>query len=83
LNASARKQALSELARILRTEREKRGLSKTDVATKAGISSMMVGLVESGARNPTVDTLLRLASALEIDPAELLRRSLSPRRISK
>jgi transcriptional regulator with XRE-family HTH domain len=36
---------------------------------------MMVSFVERGMRNPTLDTLLRLTGALEIDPVEVLRRA--------
>jgi transcriptional regulator with XRE-family HTH domain len=58
---------------LLRQERERQGLSMTEVAERAGLSQQMVSYVERGMRNPTLDTLLRMAQALETDPSELLR----------
>jgi transcriptional regulator with XRE-family HTH domain len=46
------------------------------VAERAGLSQQMVSYVEREMRNPTLETLLRIAAALEIDLAELLGRAL-------
>lgn len=64
-----------ELARFLKEEREKRGLSKLAVAERAGLSDPMIGFVESASRHPTVQTLLRIADALGIDAADALREA--------
>src|SRR5688572_30361862 len=64
----------SRVSQILRDEREKRGLSMNRVAERAGISQQMVSYVERGMRNPTLETLLRIASAIEIDFVEVMRR---------
>ena len=45
----------------------------TVVAERAGLSQQMVSYIEREMRNPTLDTLLRMAEALKLDPAELLR----------
>ena len=42
------------------------------VAERAGLSQQMVSYVEREMRNPTLDTLLRIAAALEIDLAEII-----------
>lgn len=42
------------------------------VAERAGLSQQMVSYVERGLRNPTLDTLLRMAAAMKLDLAELL-----------
>jgi transcriptional regulator with XRE-family HTH domain len=76
----------SRVARILRQEREKRGFSMNLVAERAGLSQQMVSYVEREMRNPTLETLLRIAAALEIDLAEILTqavketRKVAPRR---
>jgi transcriptional regulator with XRE-family HTH domain len=70
-----RDEVSSQVARILREERAKRHLSMNAIAERAGLSRMMVSFVERGMRNPTLDTLLRLTGALEIDPVEVLRRA--------
>jgi transcriptional regulator with XRE-family HTH domain len=67
----------NRVARILRREREKRGLSMNQVAERAGLSQQMVSYVERGMRNPTLETLLRMAAALEIDFAEMIRQALT------
>ena len=51
-------------------------LTLTAVATKAGLSYQMISYVERGLRVPGLDTLLRITSALEIDPADLLKRAM-------
>ena len=65
----------SRVAQILRQEREKRGLSMNLVAERAGLSQQMVSYVEREMRNPTLETLLRIAAALEIDLAHVLRKA--------
>ena len=35
----------------------------------------MIGYVERGLRNPTLETILRMADALELDFAELVTRA--------
>ena len=66
----------SRVVRILREEREKRGLSMNVVAERAGLSQQMVSYVEREMRNPTLETLLRIARAMGIDFAEVMRRAL-------
>ena len=65
----------TRVAQILRQEREKRGLSMNQVAERAGLSQQMVSYVEREMRNPTLETMLRIAAAIEIDPVEVLRRA--------
>ena len=57
---------------LLKSEREKRQLSMTVVAAKAGLSQQMVSYVERGIRNPTLETLLRIADALDINLAKII-----------
>ena len=66
----------SRVARILRQEREKRGLSMNLVAERAGLSQQMVSYVEREMRNPTLETLLRIAAAMEVDFLDILGRSI-------
>jgi transcriptional regulator with XRE-family HTH domain len=66
----------ARVARNLRREREKRGLSMNQVAERAGLSQQMVSYVERQMRNPTLETLLRIGAAMEIDFAEILRQAM-------
>jgi transcriptional regulator with XRE-family HTH domain len=65
----------SQVAAIFRAEREKQGLSMNGVAERAGLSQSMVSLVEREERNPTLETLLRIATALDLDLADVLQRA--------
>lgn len=67
---------LSELttrvAREIRAHREARGLSLTATATRAGLSKTILATIESGAGNPSLETLGRIARALDVTVGTLL-----------
>ncbi len=46
------------------------------VAERAGLSQQMVSYVERGMRNPTLETLLRIAAAMEINLSEILNQAM-------
>ena len=51
----------------LRRERERKGLSLTEVAERSGLTRAMVSKLENGRNpNPTLDTLARYALALDM-----------------
>lgn len=52
--------------------RKRAGLSQEDLGEQAGLHRTAIGLLERGARVPRIDTLLKLASALRVEPADLL-----------
>jgi transcriptional regulator with XRE-family HTH domain len=65
----------SHVARILREEREKRGISMTALAERAGLSQAMISFVEREIRNPSLDTLLRIAEVLDLNLGEIIKRA--------
>ena len=65
----------SEVAKQLKELRLNRGLSMTELAAKAGLSRAMISFIESEFRNPTLDTLLRVCSALKVELADVLKKS--------
>jgi transcriptional regulator with XRE-family HTH domain len=65
----------SQLACILREERGKRGLSLKVLARKAGIARQTISYVEQEVQSPSVDTLLRITSALGVDLAKIIARA--------
>ena len=73
--AKTREAICSEVARLLREERLKRGLSLNALAEKSGLSRQMVSYVEQEKRNPSLDTLLRISEVLQIKLDEILRRA--------
>lgn len=52
--------------------RKTAGLSQEQLGLRAGLHRTEIGLLERGARVPRIDTLLKLAEALETTPADLL-----------
>lgn len=65
----------SEVAKSLREERERQGLSMNVVAQKSGLSQQMVSYVEREMRNPTLDTLVRIAEVLQMDLGEIISKA--------
>ena len=64
-------------AKRLRTARIERGLSMNNVAEKAGLSQQMVSYVERGICKPTLETLVRMGWALELDIGKLISDALN------
>ena len=65
----------SQVACLLKEEREKRGLSLNVLAQKAGVSRQTVSYVEQEVQNPTLDTLLRITSVLEVDLEKIIAKA--------
>lgn len=65
--------------RRLKSVRETRGLSQSDLAEEAGLPALMISHFETGARpSASAATLVKLANALEISIDYLLGRSDDP-----
>jgi transcriptional regulator with XRE-family HTH domain len=63
---------LADIAAALRRERDRRGLSLTEVAKRAGVAKSTLSQLESGQGNPSVETLWSLAVALEVPFSRLI-----------
>ena len=50
-------------------------MSLNATGKKAGLSYQMISYVETGERMPTLDTLLRMSAAVEVDLADVLREA--------
>jgi transcriptional regulator with XRE-family HTH domain len=59
----------------LRAAREACDLSQEALAHDAGLHRTYIGSVERGERNISIDNIERLARALGVEPADLMRRS--------
>jgi transcriptional regulator with XRE-family HTH domain len=74
--------ALTELnahiARRVRAMRQARGWSLGALAARAGLSKTIVAKIEGGGGNPSIETLLGLADALEITLGALIAADRSP-----
>ena len=52
--------------------REERGLSRTELGNRSGLSDLEVGFVENGSKPVRTEDLLCLAKGLGVSPAALL-----------
>jgi transcriptional regulator with XRE-family HTH domain len=64
-----------EIVRLLQEERTRRGLSKYVISKRSGVSQSMLSLVERGKRNPTLELVLRVADAIGVDLAKIIKRA--------
>ena len=55
----------------IKFERQKKGLSQEALALEAGLSRNAIWKIESGRVSPTIETIEKIARALEIDFATL------------
>ncbi len=60
--------ALGQSIRALRYERQ---MSQEELAFKAGISAAHLGQIERATKNPTVDTVAKIAAALNVPVTNL------------
>ena len=58
---------------VLRARRKAAGMSQTELAVRAGLSSSFVSRMENGLRGPTVETVVELANALGMSASDLMR----------
>jgi transcriptional regulator with XRE-family HTH domain len=49
---------------MLKTAREKRGLTQSELAEKVGVHLVTICRIETGARNPSMPLLQKIAKAL-------------------
>ena len=61
------------LGRVLVKAREARGLKQSEVAQRLGLPASYLSKVEKGTRRLDVIELVRIAEAMECDPAEIMR----------
>ena len=65
----------AQIAGQVADRRKDRGLSQADLAALVGTTQSAIARLESGGRPPRIDTLLRIANALDADlHIELLDR---------
>lgn len=65
--AERRHLIIQRVAEAFASERLRLGMSQNQVAARAGLSHTMVMRVEKMERMPTIDTLLRIATALNLE----------------
>lgn len=66
----------TEVIRILSDVRKAQGLSMNALAKKTGLSQPAISILESSQPNPKLDSLLRIARALDLNPGKVLLQAL-------
>ncbi len=61
-----------EFGRVVRRMRKELGLTQMQLAGRAGVSSIYLGTIENGRRDPSVSTIVSLARGLGVSVPELL-----------
>jgi transcriptional regulator with XRE-family HTH domain len=72
-----RESVCSQVARLLREERERQKMSMTVLAERAGLSQQSISYIERGMRIPNLDTLLRITGVLKIELGDVIKRACS------
>ncbi|WP_132657515.1 helix-turn-helix transcriptional regulator [Rhizobium sp. BK418] len=62
-------------ARNLRLLRQAKGLSQEELAHRADLDRTYISSLERSVYSPTIEVVDRLASVLEVDAVELLKKS--------
>src|SRR5436190_14713831 len=69
---------IMQLGPQLRSARRRRGMSLAGLAAASGLSKGFVSQVENDKTSPSLDTLVRLAAALDLTVVDLLRGAAAP-----
>ena len=57
--------------KIIQQERKAKKISQDKLAKLTGLDRTFISLIENGKRSPTLSTILKISSALDIAPSEL------------
>ena len=61
------------VGRVIQKTREEKGLSQEVVSGLADIGRTHLSAIERGERKPTLETLYRLANALDVNMSDIIR----------
>ncbi len=61
-----------KIGQSLRKIRERKGITQEQLALDAGLNRAYIGYIERGERNPSTDSLVKIAKALKVKSSELL-----------
>ncbi len=67
-----------EVGNRIKYFRRLKSISQEELALRANLNPAYFGQVERGVKCPTIDTLYKIANALEVSPAKLLQASDRP-----
>lgn len=62
------------LGKKIKKLRKEKGLSQEKLSWEVGLNRGYIGFIERGERNPSIETLTKIAKALKVTLDELFRR---------
>lgn len=65
----------AEVVKLLLAERKRQQISGNALAEKSGLSQSLISSLETNPWNPTLDTLLRIGDALQIDIGQIISKA--------
>lgn len=66
------KESKSRIGNLIREARLKSGLKQKELAEKVGVSESRISQYEGGTQNPRIETIEKIAAALDVSPGNLL-----------
>lgn len=75
MNESSIDEIKAELSRLLAAAREEKGISKRKLSEKSGLTRFTIGFIENPEKNPTINSLLSYALALDVDLGKLISKA--------
>jgi transcriptional regulator with XRE-family HTH domain len=72
---NSRDEICAEVIRLLIAERKRQHISGNSLAAIAGLSQSLISTLETTPWNPTLDTLLRIGDALQVDAGEIIKQA--------
>lgn len=71
--AVQRQEIMTAIGNRIRELRHRCAFSQEELALRSGLNTSYFGQVERGEKCPTIDTIYKIAEALQVSPTELLR----------
>lgn len=64
---------LQRFGQQVRTLRQRKAMSQEELAARAGVHRTYIGMIERGEKNVTIISMMKIATALDIEISELLK----------
>jgi len=65
----------AQVIKLLREERERRGISKYALSAQCGLAQQTISYIERGLRQPTFETILRIADGIGVKLEDVLKQA--------
>ena len=63
------------MIKLLRAERERRGISKYTLSAQCGLAQQTISYMERELRHPSFETILRIADGMDVNLEDILKQA--------